>query len=271
MINKISSDIRKKWKTIFNNPYKAFGLSWPEVKKLRHSPSGTMGNVEVLGHTCYFNTGNEVLHALDEIFISEFYKIPFKSDTPLVIDCGAHIGFSVIYTKLKFPGARVIAFEPDPKNFELLSRNIDSFNLKDVVLRNEAVWVEDTELSFAGTGTMSSKIDINNVTGTIKTKAIRLKNLLNQRIDFLKLDIEGAEFNVLIDIAEELSNVEYLFIEYHGSFSQNNELLEILNLVTKKGFRFYLLEANPSYPTPFTRNGQKPPYDVQLNIFCFRD
>lgn len=271
MINKIISDIQKKWKTIFNNPYKEFGLNWPEVKKLRHATPGAIGSINVLGHTCYFNTGNEVLHALDEIFISEFYKIPFKSATPFVIDCGAHIGFSVLYTKLKFPGARIIAFEPDPKNFELLSKNIDSFNLKNVELKNEAVWIEDTELSFAGTGTMSSKIDVNSVSGTIITKAIRLKHLLNQKIDFLKLDIEGAEYEVLKDIAEELPNVEHLFIEYHGAFSQNNELIEILDTVSKNGFRFYLLEANPSYPTPFTRIGQKPPYDVQLNIFCFRD
>lgn len=271
MINKLTKDIQNKWKTIFNNPYKSFGLNWTQVKKLRHARSGTIGQVEILGHTCYFNTGNEVLHALDEIFINEFYKIPFKSATPLVIDCGAHIGFSVIYTKMKFPGARIVAFEPDPKNYELLSKNVESFNLKDVILNNEAVWIDDTELSFAGTGTMSSKIDIDNSSGTIKTKAIRLKKLLDQNIDFLKLDIEGAEYLVLKDISEKLSNVEYLFIEYHGSFSHNKEFVEILDLITQNGFHFYILEANPSYPTPFSRMNQKPPYDVQLNIFCFRD
>ena len=61
-----------------------------------------------------------------------------------------------------------------------------------------------------------------------------------------------------------------MFLEYHGSFSQNNELCEIFDIIQNAGMKFYIKEAAPIYPTPFKRSGSKPPYDVQLNIFCFR-
>ena len=41
----------------------------------------------------------------------------------------------------------------------------------------------------------------------------------------MKLDIEGAEYKVLKDIADNLGNVNNMFIEYHGTFDQNNELI----------------------------------------------
>jgi hypothetical protein len=105
----------------------------------------------------------------------------------------------------------------------------------------------------------------------VEVKAVRLKNLLDRPVDFLKIDIEGAEYEVIKDSADSLQQVKRMFLEYHGRFEQNDELLEMLNIVRAAGFQFYIREAAPVHPIPFRpkRSGELP-YDVQLNIFCLR-
>ncbi len=270
-ISNIRRDIVKKAKTIFHNPYSPFGISWSQVKIMRNQAAGTMQQLILFGKPFFYNKGEEVLHALDEIFIAEFYKIKFDTRTPFIIDCGAHIGMSVLYCKQKYPGARIIAFEPDEVNYNILSKNITNAGLNGVDLRNEAVWIENTTLNFAGTGSMSSRIDEMFHENSVTVKAIRLKDILHEEVNFLKLDIEGAEYKVILDIKEKLHFIQYLFIEYHGSFKQNSELNEILQIIADAGFKYYIKEAAESYKTPFLRNGQTAEYDLQLNIFCFRN
>ena len=117
---------------------------------------------------------------------------------------------------------------------------------------------------------MSSRIDSSQESGNT-VEAVRLKEYLNQKVDFLKIDIEGAEYDVLKDIQPNLHFVQSLFLEYHGMFSQNKELVEILDIITKEGFHFYIKEATSVYDHPFLRSTEtKKDYDVQLNIFCIR-
>ena len=70
-----------------------------------------------------------ILHGVKEIFIEDVYyqQLP---ENAYILDCGAHIGLSVIYLKSICPSANIICFEPDNKNFELLQKNIASHNSK---------------------------------------------------------------------------------------------------------------------------------------------
>jgi FkbM family methyltransferase len=179
---------------------------------------------------------------------------------------------SVIYLKQQFPLAEIVAFEPDETNFELLTKNVASFGYSGVDLHKEAVWNENTILLFSNESSMGSKIELDNTENTKEVKAVRLKDFLNREVDFLKIDIEGAEYAVLTDIGEDLKYVKNMFLEYHGTFDQNKELVEIINIVKTAGFHFYIKEAAPIYPTPFYRTkNPNTSYDVQLNIFCFRN
>ena len=120
---------------------------------------------------------------------------------------------------------------------------------------------------------MSSKVDQKANAGK-KIKASRLKDFLNKKVDFLKIDIEGAEYAVIKDVQEMLFNVQNLFLEYHGSFNQNNELVDIFNILCNSGFQFYIKEATPVYRSPFFdafQKSEKRDWDIQLNIFCFRN
>lgn len=225
----------------------------------------------MLGGVVHYTNPQEFLHGLKEIFIEQLYKAKLPPDA-YIIDCGANIGLSVIYFKQLVPNAKIVAFEPDEKNAELLKRNADSFDLQNVEIRQEAVWIDNTTLSFKSEGTMSSKIDESTQNGSNKVRAIRLKELLNRKIDFLKIDIEGAEYEVLKDIKENLHFVQNMFFEYHGSFQQNNELLDIIDIIHGAGFKFYIKEAANVYNHPFLSSEElsQHAYDLQLNIFCFR-
>ena len=217
-----------------------------------------------------FTSAPEFLYGMHELFIDEIYKQQLSSK-PFIIDCGANIGLSVIYMKQHYPDSEIIAFEPDAQNFILLQKNIQSFGYSQVFPRKEAVWTENTKLQFANEGSMSSKIELGSTKNTIEVNAVRLGDFINRQIDFLKIDIEGAEFSVMIDIESKLHFVKNLFLEYHGSFDQNEELNQLLVLIVKSGFSYYIKEAISVYDRPFER--VKNPliqYDVQLNIFCFR-
>jgi FkbM family methyltransferase len=249
-------------------PYRKAGLSWLNMRMLRNMPEGRLNKVKLLGKEIAVFGRIGFLDALREIFFEEIYRIDLPA-SPYIIDCGANIGLSVIYFKQQYPKAEIVAFEPDAMNFGLLENNVKAFNLQNLTLRNEAVWVEDKELVFSNEGTMSSRIVTE---GAHKVRGIRLKNCLNRKVDLLKIDIEGAEYAVLKDIADELQLVQHLFIEYHGKYAQNAELIEMLQIINSGGFSFYIKEATDVYRHPFLPPSAQPArdYDLQLNIFCRR-
>ncbi len=256
---------------IFHNPYRSVNIGPFKKIYYKHLTSGPVRTHRLFGKELYYTSPAELLHGLEEIFIEKVYQqqLPPK---PFIIDCGANIGLSLIYLKQLSPDAEIIAFEPDERNFELLTQNVRSFGLSQVDLRREAVWVEDTNLQFVAEGSMSSRIKIESSGQTAYVKAIRLKKILNRCVDFLKIDIEGAEFSVMMDIADELHFVNHLFLEYHGSFEQNKELSQLFALLVQNGFSYYIKEATSVYDTPFEHLRKTNfPFDVQLNIFCFRN
>lgn len=263
--------IIKKITSIAHNPYKDVGISWFKVKYYKHLPSGKLRKQRLNGKYIYFLSPQELLHGLNEIFIDKIYSSNLP-ENPFILDCGSNIGLSIIYFKKEHPGATIIAFEPDEKNFELLTRNIDSQDLKGITLLKKAVWKQNTLLEFSNESSMSSKIQTGEIPGSKKVEAIRLGDWLNQKVHFLKIDIEGAEFEVLTDIETKLSNVENMFIEYHGTYQQEQELTRIFNIISSAGFKYYIKEALPIYKSPFKKiKNPAINYDIQLNIFCFRN
>lgn len=267
----ILNGVFKKINKINHNPYKKLGMDWLKVRLIKNMPDNALNTVSIFGHDFYCFGKRELLHGLKEIFLEDIYQIQLPENAR-IIDCGAHIGMSIIYFKQICPTAHIIAFEPDDKNYRLLEQNVRSFQLENVTLKKEAVWIENTEISFSNEGTMSSKIEkTGSENASSKVKAARLKDYLGNGIDLIKIDIEGAEYEVLKDISGSLASVKNMFLEYHGTFSQNKELIHILQLLAENQFVFYIKEANPTYLTPFYRTAKDGPYDVQLNIFAFRE
>lgn len=244
------------------------GMSWLTIKKLKHYSTGPE-RVYMHGHRpIHYIHPWDLYMSYEEIFVHEIYRMELPENA-LVLDCGANIGLASLYLKETCPTARVIAFEPDEKNFELLGKNVSGWKLPGIEIRKQAVWKEHTTLLFSGSGDMASRV-LDQGQG-VQVQAVRLKDLLNERVAFLKLDIEGAEYEVLLDIEDSLHMVERMFFEYHGRFSDTNKLTRVFDILTKAGFQYYIKEATSVYGSPFHIERRAPSFDVQLNIFCFRE
>lgn len=209
-----------------------------------------------------------------ELFGLEIYKFITDKKNPVVIDCGANIGLSIIYFKQLYPSAKVIAFEPDVKIFEYLSFNINSFGFSNVELIKKGLWSEETTLRFfsegADGGRIASQDDDQKI---IEIETIKLSDYLKNEaeIDFLKIDIEGAETEVLLECKEHLKNVQNIFIEYHSFADKEQTLSTILNILEQNGFRYYIEHIGVKSQQPFVKINHYVGFDNQLNIFAYKD
>jgi len=86
----------------------------------------------------------------------------------------------------------------------------------------------------------------------------------------LKIDIEGSEYEVLLDSQEYLKNVKNLFIEYHSFYKKEQKLDEVLNIIKKAGFRYYIGPSGTPLHNPLYKRVVELSMDIQLNIFAYR-
>ena len=215
------------------------------------------------------------VHSLNELFVDEIYKSKFKNTHPLILDCGSNVGLSIIYFKQKFPDARVVGFEPDSMIFNMMKINLAKFDFKDVQIHNKAVWTSEGELTFNASGALGGALDTSGgsvLGGNIVTVGtLRLRDfLVDNHVELLKIDVEGAEFEILDDCLDALHNVENIFIEYHRPRGGQQHIGSYLSKLENAGFRLYIKEAWNNLPHPFCYDDYNPMYDLQLNIFGFR-
>jgi len=247
------------------------GISFWRKTIIKHLPPGRLYQQQFLGNLLYFKAPQELLHGLEEIFIHEVYKQSFQKNAR-IIDCGANIGLSIIYLKTVCPQAIITAFEPDSDNFELLKKNILSFELANVSPIQAAVWNRSGLVPFISNHGMASRLANSTLESEEMIRSVRLRDYINDPVDFLKLDVEGAEYDIITDIEDRLFLVNSMFIEYHGFFNKQNQLTDLLSLLTRAKFTYYLKEAAVNYKTPLYQKEETTHlFDLQLNIFCFRD
>lgn len=247
-------------------------MSYRDYQIAKRTAPLTVGETKLFGSPIWFSNAHALFYSYDEIFRNEVYAFNARSLSPVIIDAGANIGLSIIYFKKRFPDCRIVAFEPDPSIFDLLKKNVSVRSYKDVDLRQEAAWIRDEDLTFYSEGSLAGSIKVDYVNAGNKNtiKAIRFKDVLSKfdKIDFLKIDIEGAESEVLSDVESELNRCEFLFFEYHSTYDTQQELGELLSLVTRNGFR-YVINGTHGSKLPFVERCTNP-FDLQLNVSCFR-
>lgn len=166
-----------------------------------------------------------------EIFADESYKFQTNSQTPVIYDCGSNIGTSCLYFSLNYPNSIIKAFEADPNIAKILNENLLRNNIQNIEVNNKAVWINDdgVEMSLEGADGGSIFSDTNKV----KIPSVRLKDIIEKEsnIDLLKIDIEGAEYEVLKDCSSSLQKVKNIIIEYHSYVNSDQKLSEILEIL----------------------------------------
>lgn len=269
-ITNILQGIRKKLTQVKTKPrYQSF--SWMQKRILKHQDDQSTKSVAFKQFKIFYKRPYELIKTYEELFVDEIYRFQAKTEAPVIIDCGANIGLSSLYFKTIYPAATLHAFEPDANLFQLLEQNAQVNQFTNTHLHQAAVWIEDTTLSFSSKGSEASHIDLSNQSEH-QVKAIRLASFLAgfEHVDFLKIDIEGAEFQVVADCLDGLKKVEHFFLEYHGKVNQTKQLYTLLQQVESVGFHVYIKMAADPLKSPFYEKQTGTPYDVQLNIFCYK-
>lgn len=130
-------------------------------------------------------------------------------------------------------------------------------------------------LAFQCIGADSGRLQVEGASGekadsaVVHVETIRLDDLIaNEQVDFLKIDIEGAETDVICS-SHKLDQVSQIFIEYHSFIDAPQHLSLLLSTLEKAGFRYYI---NRIYaPTnPYLQITDNQSMDLQLSIFATR-
>lgn len=244
--------------------YKIFKISNTKCRKI--------GSTSLLGGNLFFIDSNTFVSMYNEIFKKEIYKFKTFSSAPYIIDGGANIGLATIYFKKTYPNSHIVSFEPDKTISKIFKKNIDSLKLDRVDIIEKGLWNKDGKLTFYSEGTDSGRIQEEKIYGkTIEIEVTSLRPYLNKPVDFLKLDIEGAETLVLEDCKDLLFNIKNLFIEYH-SFEKKDQTLNILlEIIRSAGFRYYLETVGVTSTNPFVKINSYLDMDLQINIYAYRE
>jgi len=203
---------------------------------------------KIQGYEIGYTNKEEFNILKDEIFNKEIYNVTINPGvtSPTIFDLGAHIGLSVLYFKIKYPNSRIVAFEPNSNIFPILQENMECNNLTNVELHNTALGSKDEVRTFyidnSGNNAFSTggfNKDAWNGTQTttkIKVKCEQLSKYIAEEIDILKMDIEGAETEVIKELIEndKLKYVKNILIEYHPINNGNSK--NILKLLNENGF-----------------------------------
>lgn len=263
--------MKKLIKTIFErSKYYLWYSSFQRM--LLDSKEKQEGQINLFDKKFYFHHGFSFYDTYREIFENSIYEFKTDNPNPIILDCGANMGLSILYFSKKHPNAEIIAFEPDESVLPFLEKNIQSQDLKNVNLFKKAVWTEETELKFYTDNGLGGRVEkkYNSCTPKI-IKSVRLRDFLNKPIEMLKIDIEGSEFDVLKHCEDRLFNVNYIFIEYHSFYDEEQHLEDILNIVKRQGFRYHLKESF-SRKKPFVDNKLVcERFDMAINIFAYKN
>ena len=120
------------------------------------------------------------------------------------VDLGAYDGDTIkeFLNYTAFSYREIVALEPDSKNFKKLQRFVEKAGLEHVLLLNKGIWSEEGALSFAASGGRQSALQSD---GKVEVPVDSVDHIMQGRpVSYMKLDVEGAEFEALSGAAETI-------------------------------------------------------------------
>ena len=241
----------------------AFLRRWiptPTIRiKLRH-PCGKMVDLTFPSTPQLFNTLYEIFHNRDYEPIA-----PTSSPVTTILDMGANFGLATVFLAPLYPKAKFICVEADPANLSILKQNLENNNIQHI-LEGSALTQEGVdEIEFkihresSEYNTIGTSIFPDSEYRIIRVPALSLKQLLKKhnidRVHLAKIDIEGAEFQVLVPGSEELKKIDYLMGEFH-SFGGDIENLSA-SLENASGLKKIKDTGRTGVPILHFRNAQQ--------------
>ncbi len=221
------------------------------VKSAFEKNNDEVKHYRILGFTVYCYRYSTLLYLFREIFLRNQYHFNHEGHRPLIVDCGANIGMAILFFKKIYPGARIIAFEPNPFAFQLLEKNILINKLNDVEIHNEALSGHKGAITFfmnEDKGTLIGSIfKERSGNGSVDVKAGKLSDAIAGIYpDLIKMDVEGAEYEIIEELERSgsLTLAGQYIIEYHHQIKgQKPRLADFLKKFEAEDFNYNLITS----------------------------
>lgn len=249
MLKKLYNSIKKKYRKIrvYTQPHPLYStLDRVKLSKIeRGNPKKGFVklNLNGLGHDIKIRKNFIDKEVVGYVFADQYHLPPKEvslPENPVILDLGSNIGLTIVHLKQVYPRATIYAYEMNTDNYWLAKYNTKSYN--DVHVHNQAIWIENTTVSYNPSSdfdaySLKEKADGDN---SIKIKSTTISTIIETynltKIDFIKMDIEGAEEDILKN--EDLSwlkIVNALNIEMH--LDENESVEPYLKILEKHGFK----------------------------------
>ena len=146
---------------------------------------------------------------LKEVVLDDEYQLLNLKEPKVIVDIGAGVGEFSIHAALRFPKAKVIAFEADPDRYRMLQTNIEYLGLNSIEIHRKEVGLQN-----------------------------QISDHISEEIDLLKIDCEGAEAIILNSLNGEIfRKIRRISMEYHNYLVPDVDL-QIKEILSRNGFEF---------------------------------
>lgn len=166
------------------------------------------------------------VNVFEQVFVDNEYDFHLTDVPRCIVDAGANIGLASVYFASRLPQTRIIAIEPDPDNFRLLTMNTAPYPNVEPILG--ALWNQNTLIRLVDPGVGSWGFTTRNLATVgkeepepagVTTEGMTIDEIMTRfgvdRIDILKLDVEGAELEIFQDASAWIDQVDALIVELH--------------------------------------------------------
>ena len=240
-------------------------------RQLNGTPRFSPAEVSFASQPVRFCDAPSFLSAWDEIFVYRIYEI--RSDpahVPCLVDAGANIGLAALFWKWRYGQFKYVGFEPDPAVAACCRENLRAWQI-DGELHEVALAGREGSSWFQPDRADGGQLTAARPAGSVPSFEVKLKRLsafLPDSVDLLKLDIEGAEGEVLAEISPCLPRVKALFVEWHSRAGAGG-LGQAVGLLESAGFDcFVQVAAGPRQP--FLAARPEHGFAQQLNLYATR-
>lgn len=172
---------------------------------------------------------------INNIFYNDCYGLQkISGDVSRILDVGGNVGLFSLAARSHFPRAQIHSYEPNPGVQGHLLKNTKGLLIK---VHPEAIGANEGWIQMNSNGASLFATAVSSAKGTIKkTSVAEALDRLGGTVDLLKLDCEGAEWE-LLDSPEIWRSVKWLTMEYHLWANPGMEVPEMVRQIRKLGFR----------------------------------
>ena len=207
------------------------------------------------GIDLYTRRNHSDFHMIDKIWAYRKYDYFGYRVAPgdIVVDIGANIGTFSVYAATICGASRVISFEPFPDNYSILCKNVEQNQLRNVTCANQAIAGNRSRrtMGLDSVDCGSHSLVMGSFERTVEVECCTLGDVFERfsltKINYLKMDCEGAEYEILENATSRLQQISRISMETHTTVDRKAGDLE--KLLRGYGFDVRLFGGDRLYAT----------------------